>query len=77
MTGTLKDWSVVDEVHKITVPTLLLNGRYDEAQDSAMMEFFTRLPNAKWVQFSESSHIAHFEERERFMAVVGGWLTSN
>ncbi|KAF9475812.1 proline-specific peptidase [Pholiota conissans] len=76
VSGTLKDWSVVDEVHKITVPTLLLNGRYDEAQDSAMIEFFTRLPHAKWVQFAASSHMAQFEERARYMEIVGRWLTS-
>ncbi|KAF8900835.1 proline-specific peptidase [Gymnopilus junonius] len=64
ITGTLKDWSVIEEeLHKITVPTLLLNGRHDEAQDSAMIEFFTRLHNVKWVQFAESSHMAQYEER--------------
>lgn len=59
MTGTLEelDWSVVNEVHKITVPTLLLNGRYGEAQDSAVMAVYMRLSNAKWIQISVASHI--------------------
>ncbi|KAF4622284.1 hypothetical protein D9613_009034 [Agrocybe pediades] len=74
ITGTLKEWSVIDEVSKISVPTLLLNGKYDEAQDGVMMDFFTRVPKVKWVQFAESSHMAQFEERERFMYVVGTWL---
>ena len=74
VSGTLKDWSVIDDLHKIAVPTLLLNGRYDEAQDRAMIEFFNRIPNVKWVQFAESAHMAQFEERSRYMEVVGRWL---
>lgn len=74
VSGTLKNWTVLDELHKISVPTLLLNGRYDEAQDSAMLPFMTRIPKVKWVQFAESSHMSQFEERERFMHIVGTWL---
>lgn len=31
--GSLKTWSIVDQLHKITVPTLVLNGEFDEARD--------------------------------------------
>lgn len=31
--GSLQDWSIVDQVHKISVPTLVLNAEYDEARD--------------------------------------------
>ena len=31
--GSLKTWSVIDELHKISVPTLILNGEFDEARD--------------------------------------------
>lgn len=75
VTGALKEWSVVDELHKISVPTLLLNGRYDEAQDSAMIEFLLRIPKVKWVQFAESAHMSQYEERTRYMDVVGKWLS--
>lgn len=77
VSGTLKEWSVLDELHKISVPTLLLNGRYDEAQDRAMRPFMTYIPNVRWVRFMEASHMAQFEEREEFMEVVGGWLSEN
>lgn len=29
--GSLKTWSIIDELHKISVTTLLINGRYDVA----------------------------------------------
>lgn len=34
--GSLKNWSVVDQVKKITVPTLVLNAEYDEARDKCV-----------------------------------------
>ncbi|TFK93667.1 proline-specific peptidase [Polyporus arcularius HHB13444] len=77
ITGSLKDWSIVDDIHKITVPTLLLNGRYDEAQDSIVVPFFRALSKVKWYTFSESSHMPQYEERERFMQIVGDFLTAD
>ncbi|OZJ01372.1 hypothetical protein BZG36_05736 [Bifiguratus adelaidae] len=76
ITGPLKHWTIVKDAHKINVPTLLLNGRYDEAQDSVVEPYFREIPKIKWVTFAESSHMAHEEERERFMQVVGSFLTS-
>lgn len=74
ITGPLKDWSIVSDAHKINVPTLLLNGRYDEARDPVVAPFFREIPRVKWVTFAESSHMIHWEERERYMEVVGNFL---
>ncbi|KAI0684493.1 proline-specific peptidase [Cytidiella melzeri] len=71
----LKDWTAVEKISSIEVPVLLLNGRYDQAQDSCLFPFFERLNKVKWVCFEESAHMAHFEERERFMQVLGEFLT--
>ncbi|KAJ7509006.1 Alpha/Beta hydrolase protein [Mycena galericulata] len=72
--GPLKDWSMVNDAHKIDVPTLLLNGRYDEPTDLVVAPFFRAIPRVKWVKFAESSHMIHFEERDRYMKVVGNFL---
>jgi pimeloyl-ACP methyl ester carboxylesterase len=72
--GSLRDWSIVDELHTISVPTLLINGRYDEATDTVVQPFFDRVPKVKWVSFAESSHLPQWEERERYMEVVAGYL---
>ena len=72
--GTLKHWTILDKIHKIDVPTLLMNGRYDTAQDKVLAPYFQHIPQVKWVQFSLSSHTAHIEERERVMQVVGDFL---
>ncbi|KAI0259603.1 proline-specific peptidase [Gloeopeniophorella convolvens] len=75
ITGSLKTWSVLDKIDKIGYPTLLLNGVDDEAQDECVLPFFEKLPKAKWVQFTNSSHTAFFEEKDRYLQVVGDFLT--
>lgn len=58
MTGPIKDWTIVDEAHKITVPVLLVNGWKDEAADSCVYPYFKLLPRVRWIQFAVGpSHI--------------------
>lgn len=73
-TGNLKYWTIKDRVGLIETPTLLLNGRYDEATDGTMTQWFNHLGKAKWVEFAEASHFQHHEERVRFMKVVAEFL---
>ncbi|KAL8927037.1 MAG: hypothetical protein Q9208_002582 [Pyrenodesmia sp. 3 TL-2023] len=67
VTGSLKTWDIRKEVHRIKVPTLLLNGRYDEAQDEVVEPYFRAIEKVKWYRFAESSHTPQLEEREEFM----------
>ncbi|KAL9623738.1 MAG: hypothetical protein Q9160_001968 [Pyrenula sp. 1 TL-2023] len=76
-TGNLKDWEGWSEAHKINVPTLLINGRYDEVQDIAVAPWFKHIPKVKWIQLEKSSHMGHFEERPRYMQFVGAFLGSH
>ncbi|KAG7085555.1 hypothetical protein E1B28_003112 [Marasmius oreades] len=75
ITGSLRTWSVVRDLDRINVPTLLTNGRFDEAQDSTMLPFFQRIPKVKWVTLEKSSHTAHQEEQERYIEVLHQFLT--
>ncbi|THU93623.1 proline-specific peptidase [Dendrothele bispora CBS 962.96] len=75
ITGSLKDWSILEDIHRINVPTLLTNGRKDEAQDSTVLPFFEKIAKVKWVTFEKSSHTPHLEETERYLEVVGSFLT--
>ncbi|KAF8449102.1 proline-specific peptidase [Boletus edulis BED1] len=72
--GSLKTWSIIDDLYKINVPTLLLNGRYDEAHDLTVEPYFQHIPKVKWIQFAHSAHVPQLEETERFMEVVGNFL---
>jgi pimeloyl-ACP methyl ester carboxylesterase len=58
----------------IEVPSLIINGRYDPAQDWIVAPFFKHLPRVKWVRFEKSSHTPFWEERERYIQLVEGFL---
>ncbi len=75
-TGNLKDWTAIDQLHKIKASTLLINGRYDEIADVAVQPFFDGIAKVKWITLENSSHMGHFEERERYMEVLGQFLKS-
>jgi pimeloyl-ACP methyl ester carboxylesterase len=74
VTGSLKTWNITKDLHKINVNTLLANGRYDEVTDETVMPLFLNIPRVRWLQFSDSSHMPQFEERERYMKLVGEYL---
>ncbi|KAI1737057.1 Alpha/Beta hydrolase protein [Xylaria scruposa] len=73
--GSFKDWEGWKEGHKIEAETLLLNGRYDEATDQCIKPWFNHIPKVKWVTLENSSHMAHFEERDRYIQLVGEFLS--
>ncbi|TEB33460.1 proline-specific peptidase [Coprinellus micaceus] len=73
-TGPMKDWTVVDDLHNIVVPTLVINGAQDSIVDSSLTPFIERIPEVKWVKFQHSSHMAHYEERDKFMHTIREFL---
>lgn len=80
--GSLKTWSITEDLHKITAKTLpggllLMNGYYDEAQDETVAAFFHEPScKTKWVGFALSSHLTMLEETEKYIAALGTFLTS-
>jgi pimeloyl-ACP methyl ester carboxylesterase len=74
VSGTLKTWTIEPSIYKIAVETLLINGKYDEAQDEVLEPFFRGISKVKWVRFAESSHMPHLEEGEEFLKVLGDFL---
>jgi proline iminopeptidase len=73
-TGTLRSYDLTPELHRIAVPTLLTCGRHDEARPETVSAFRDLIPGAAMTVFEESSHMAHLEETERFLGVVGTFL---
>ncbi|KAI1773337.1 proline-specific peptidase [Hypoxylon cercidicola] len=73
--GNLNDWEGWKVAHQISVDTLVLNGRYDEMTDECVEPWFKAIPRVKWVTFENSSHMAHWEQPERFLQVCGSFLS--
>ena len=74
--GSMKDWTVIDRLPAITVPVLLISGRYDEAAPEVVQPFYELIPKVEWVIFENSSHMPHVEEREKCMKCVGEFLAT-
>ncbi|KAI1357799.1 proline-specific peptidase [Xylaria arbuscula] len=60
---------------RIVVDALVLNGRYDEMTNICVKPWFRAIPRVRWVIFEDSSHMAHWEQRDRFIEVCGGFLS--
>ena len=72
--GPFMVWSVVDRLGGITVPTLVVAGRHDEATPEVWAPFVERITDVTSHVFAESSHMPHVEEPEEFRRVVGDFL---
>ena len=74
VTGTLADWTIVDRVPGIGVPTLVIAGEFDEATPSTWRPFVDGIPDVTTHVFPGASHCTHLEQPEAFRAVVAAFL---
>lgn len=74
MTGSLRDWTAIPILDKITVPTLLMNGSEDEVQEVAMQPLFDRIEKVEWITIDDAAHFIHVDQREKFMKYLGAFL---
>ncbi|KAJ7454051.1 proline iminopeptidase [Mycena galericulata] len=72
--GALKGWSIVDRLDQVTVPCLVINGKWDISQDFVVKPFFDKINKVKWVTFEHSSHLPMWEERERYVQIVKDFM---
>ena len=74
--GTLRDWEILSRLDRvpIEVPILLTSGRHDEATPPQVAAIAEHVPHAEWVVFEQSGHLAHAEEPDRYMAVLGDFM---
>lgn len=77
--GTLKNWSIRDELHKITEKTipggmLIVNGAHDTVQDETISAFFSKPScKVKWVRYG-GGHLPLVEEVDKFIRDLGMFL---
>jgi len=75
ITGTIKDIDFTNDLNKIKVPTLITCGLYDEVTPKIAEDLHVKIKNSKLVVFNNSSHLQFWEEREKYMDVVDGFIT--
>ena len=58
------------------MPTLVITGRFDmNVAPSTAWKIHKAIPGSKWAVFETSGHLPYFEEPEKFVQVVEGFLS--
>lgn len=72
--GTLRDWTMIDRLPDVEVPTLVVAGEFDEATPATWQPFLDGIPGAVGHVFPGASHCTHLEQPEEFRAVIARFL---
>jgi len=72
--GNLSDWSRVDRLGEIRVPTLITVGEYDELTPRCSQQIQRGLPNSELVLFEKCSHVAFLENTDAYLHAVETFL---
>jgi proline iminopeptidase len=75
--GTISDFEVTDDLHKIDVPTLVTNGTDDLCTPLIAKSVYDHIPGAKWHLFANSRHLALLDQHDEFIQVLDQWLATN
>ena len=66
VTGTLKTWDIMDRLPEITVPALLVGGRYDECTPGHLADMHARIAGSELVTIEDASHLCFAEQPAEF-----------
>jgi L-proline amide hydrolase len=77
VTGSLRDWTAVERLHVISVPTLVISGVDDQATKVTIQPFVDRVPDVRWHQFKKASHNPHLEARQACLSTVAQFFRQN
>ncbi len=72
--GTLRDWDRTADLGRISNPTLVTCGRFDEITPACSKTIADGIPGARMVVFEHSAHTAHLEEPDDYEACVADFL---
>jgi L-proline amide hydrolase len=72
--GTLREWSVIDRLDRVAVPTFAYRGFHDEATQECIQPFIDRIPVVEWAVFPDSSHMPHVEVKTMCLTRVADFL---
>ena len=72
--GSIRDWSSVDRLGEIGVPTFVASGRHDEATPALQQALVSGIAEVEQRIFEQSSHMPFWEQREEYLTAVADWL---
>ena len=73
-TARLRDWDVTDRLDEIPCPTLVLNGEYDEIAPALGASMAESIPDARFEEIANASHLPLWEQPERHERLLRSFL---
>ena len=64
--GNLKNWSVVNRLSEITVPTLSIGAKYDTMDPEAMKALAAQVKNGTFLYCPEGSHLSFYDDQMHY-----------
>ena len=72
--GTGQQPSLWDDLHQLTLPTLLIAGELDSKYVAIGRQMAAQLPNAQLAIVPDAGHTVHLERPGQFTALIAEWL---
>jgi proline iminopeptidase len=64
--GKLENWDRTDDLAEIEVPTLVIGARYDTMDPEHMEWMAGQLPNGRYLDCPEGSHLAMYDDQTAY-----------
>jgi len=75
--GNLRYWDRTADLAKISMPVLITCGRFDELGPRCAQTLHAGISGSEIQVFEHSAHVAHIEEREKYLECVAGFLRAH
>jgi len=72
--GRLETWDRSADLHRITVPTLVIGATYDTMDPSYMAAMARKLPHGHFLLCPKGSHMAMYDDQQAYFAGLVGFL---
>jgi proline iminopeptidase len=76
MSGSLSAWDRFDDLARITVPTLVIGATHDTMDPAHMRAMAERVPLGRYLECSNGSHLAMYDDTEVYMRGLIDFLTA-
>lgn len=73
-TGTLKDYSLVERLHEIKIPTFFVSGRYDEVSPETVKYYQSKIKGSKMKVIEDASHCTYNERPQEHIEIMRNFL---
>jgi len=74
--GLLRNYDGLTELASIQTPTLITCGEFDEATPASCKVFVNLIPDARYAEFENASHLTFVDSREKYIETLRKFLAN-